>query len=297
MTEHAGALDAVLRRQRWITVGGLLLLAALAWTYLATGAGLGMPAREMAQVSLFPHRAAGPAAMDMGGMDMGGMDMSGMDMSGMGAPSPPAWTPALWALTVAMWWTMMVAMMTPSATPAILLYGFVQRQAAKRGQGDGLAPTAAFAAGYLLVWLAFSLAAAGLQWGLTRLDLVSAATMASQSRWLSAGVLGAAGLYQLSPLQDRCLRHCRSPASFLSRHWRPGAAGAVMLGVFHGAYCVGCCWLLMGLLFVGGIMNLVWIAALTLLVMAQKVVPGGVWIGRAAGVILLAWAMATLLVS
>ena len=154
----------------------------------------------------------------------------------------------------------------------------------------------AFTAGYLLVWLGFSLAAAGLQWALQHAEVLSAATMGSQSRWLSAGVLAAAGLYQLSPLQDRCLSHCRSPAAFLSRHWRPGAPGAVRLGAMHGAYCVGCCWLLMGLLFVGGVMNLVWIAALTLLVLAQKLVPGGAWVGRAAGVAMLAWGAATLVV-
>lgn len=287
---QGGALDAVLRRQRWITVAGLALLAVLAWAYLVTGAGLGMSPLEMTQLSLFPHRTAAPA-LDMGGMDMGGMDMPGMEMG-----APPAWTPALWALTVAMWWTMMVAMMIPSAAPAILLYGRVHRHAEAAGRSDGLAPTTAFALGYLLVWLGFSVGAAALQWVATRLDLVSASTMGSQSRWLSAAVLGAAGLYQLSPLQDRCLSHCRSPAGFLSRHWRPGAAGAVLLGMLHGAYCVGCCWLLMGLLFVGGIMNLAWIAALTLLVLAQKVAPGGVWVGRAAGVILLAWAAVTLVV-
>jgi predicted metal-binding membrane protein len=120
--------------------------------------------------------------------------------------------------------------------------------------------------------------------------------MGSRSRWLSAGVLAAAGLYQLSPLQGVCLSHCRSPAAFLSRYWRPGPLGAVRLGVLHGTYCLGCCWLLMALLFVGGVMNLAWIAALTLLVLAEKLLPGGPWVARAAGVALLAWGAATLLV-
>jgi predicted metal-binding membrane protein len=108
-------------------------------------------------------------------------------------------------------------------------------------------------------------------------------------------VLIAAGLYQVSPMQGVCLNHCRSPAEFLSRHWRPGAAGAVRLGVLHGLFCLGCCWLLMALLFVGGVMNLAWIAALTLLVMAEKLLPGGRWVARAAGVVMLAWGAATLL--
>jgi predicted metal-binding membrane protein len=111
--------------------------------------------------------------------------------------------------------------------------------------------------------------------------------MGAQSRWFAGAVLVLAGLYQISALQQVCLRHCRSPAIFLSRQYRPGAAGALRLGVVHGAYCVGCCGLLMALLFVGGVMNLVWIAALTLLVLAEKVLPGGRWIGRAAGLGLL----------
>src|SRR5204862_1353394 len=107
--------------------------------------------------------------------------------------------------------------------------------------------------------------------------------------------LAAAGLYQLSPLQNACLGHCRAPAAFLSRHWRPGGLGAVRLGMLHGGYCVGCCWILMALLFVGGVMNLAWIAALTLLVLAEKLVPGGRWVARGAGVALLAWGAATIL--
>jgi predicted metal-binding membrane protein len=116
------------------------------------------------------------------------------------------------------------------------------------------------------------------------------------SRWLSAGVLIAAGLYQLSPLKALCLAHCRAPASFLSQHWRPGAAGALRLGAMHGAYCVGCCWVLMALLFVGGVMNLVWIAVLAVLVLAEKLAPRGEWIGRGAGVAFIVWGVATVIV-
>jgi predicted metal-binding membrane protein len=284
------ALERLLRRDRAITAAGLAVLCALAWLYVASGAGFGASARDMTTLSLFPHRAAEAArAMPMPGAPMEGMAM------GSAAAGPAAWSPGVWALTIAMWWTMMVAMMAPSAAPTILLYGRVHRQAQTRGQAAGLAPSWAFAAGYLLVWLGFSLAAAGLHWGLERAGLLLAATMGSRSRWLSGGVLIAAGLYQLSPLQNVCLSHCRSPAAFLSRHWRPGAAGAVRLGVLHGAYCVGCCWMLMGLLFVGGVMNLAWIAALTLLVMAEKLLPGGRWTVRAAGAVMLAWGAVTLL--
>ena len=107
-------------------------------------------------------------------------------------------------------------------------------------------------------------------------------------------MLIAAGLYQLSPLKSACLRQCRSPAEFLTRHWRPGVGGAVRLGILHGAYCVGCCWMLMALLFVGGVMNFAWIAALTLIVGIEKLVPRGDLIGRAAGVALIAWGIVTL---
>lgn len=269
------ALERMLRHERLVTTAGLVLLCVLAWLYVLAGAGLGMSPWRMTTLSLFPHKAAEDAAA-------------------MGMAS--AWSLDLWTLTIAMWWVMMIAMMAPSAAPTILLYGRAHRYALGREQVAGPAPTWAFAAGYLLVWLGFSLAATGVYWALERVGLISAAIMGSGSRWLSGAVLVAAGLYQLSPVQQACLGHCRSPAAFLSRHWRPGAAGAVRLGVLHGAYCVGCCWMLMALLFVGGVMNLAWIAALTLLVMAEKVLPGGPWIARACGAAMLGWAAATVLV-
>jgi predicted metal-binding membrane protein len=279
---ETAVLERLLRRDRVITAAGLALLCALAWLYVLMGAGFGMSAWDMTTLSLFPHKAAEATAAMHAQMGM--------------TIAPAAWSLSLWALTAAMWWTMMVAMMAPSAAPTILLYGLVHRHAVANDQATGVAPTWGFGAGYLLVWLGFSLAAAGLHWGLARTGLVSAETMGSQNRWLSGAVLIAAGLYQLSPLQKVCLSHCRSPAAFLSRHWRPGTLGAVRLGVLHGAYCVGCCWMLMALLFVGGVMNLAWIAALTLLVLAEKVLPGGQAVARAGGVALLVWGAATLLV-
>jgi len=174
--------------------------------------------------------------------------------------------------------------MTPSAAPRILLYARVVRHAQGRGQMEATAiPTAAFAAGYLLAWLGFSLLATGLHWVLDTLGLIHGMTMWSRSEALSATVLIAAGLYQLSPLKTVCLNHCRSPADFLSRHWRKGTAGALRMGLSHGAYCVGCCCFLMGLLFVGGVMNLLWIAGLTVLVLAEKLLPHGMWVARLSG--------------
>jgi predicted metal-binding membrane protein len=274
---EAPAFERLLKRDRVITLAGLTALCALAWLYIVTGAGLGMSAWEMTTLALFPHQHARDV---MPGMDMGA-----------------AWGFATWALIIAMWWIMMIAMMTPSATPTILLYARVYRHALVQGQTqDKLAPTGAFAAGYLLVWLGFAAAAATLHWALERTGLVSGMMMGSQSRLLSGVVLITAGVYQLSPLKNICLAHCRTPTSFLSRHWRPRALGALRLGVMHGGYCVGCCWLLMALLFVGGVMNLTWIAALAILVLIEKVLPPGQWVGRGVGIALIVWGVATLVV-
>lgn len=193
--------------------------------------------------------------------------------------------PNLAALLV-MWLLMMVAMMLPSASPAILLYSRV-----KQGAGGGaVADTGVFVAGYLVVWLIFSLAAA-----LAQMLLIDGAPVLNSDPAQGA-LLIAAGVYQLSPLKWACLSQCRSPAQFLRLHWRGGRRGAVMLGIRHGAYCLGCCWMLMLLLFVGGIMNLLWIAALTLLVTAEKLLPQGRLVARVSAVVLLAAGAARLLV-
>ena len=194
--------------------------------------------------------------------------------------------PPPFAALVLMWWVMMVAMMLPSATPAILLYARVRQM---RNADGAVTQTWVFLTGYAAIWLLFSLAAAGLQ------RLVTGASMALDDPLAEAVVLIAAGLYQLSPVKSACLGQCRAPAQFISAHWRAGAAGAVRLGVLHGAYCVGCCWTLMALLFVGGVMNLAWIVVLTLVVVIEKLTPPGVWIGRAAGVALVAWGAVLLL--
>jgi predicted metal-binding membrane protein len=191
------------------------------------------------------------------------------------------------AIVALMWATMMVAMMSPSAAPTVLLYARAQQLA----KPDERPPTAAFVAGYLLCWIAFAALAAGLQIALDRAAALSDMTMALHGRRASGAVMIAVGLYQLSPFKDACLGRCRSPAQFLSRHYRPGAAGALRLGLLHGAYCVGCCWMLMALLFVGGVMNLAWVAGLTLLVAGEKLLPHGRTIARVAGVALIGWGL------
>lgn len=263
------ALEGILSRERAVVAIGLAALVALAWFYVWGGAGMGMSALDMTSATLFPHRQE-----DM----LGEMDVS--------AP-----------VIALMWWVMMIAMMTPSAAPLVLLYIRVARHRdAEQSAGAAIAPAAFVAAGYLLAWMAFSLVAAAVQELLQPAGLISGMMLWSKTAALSATVLAAAGLYQLSPLKRSCLAKCRAPAQFLVRHWKPGRLGAVWLGVRHGAYCVGCCWLLMALLFVGGVMNLVWIAALTLFVLVEKLAPRGPFISTVSGVFLLAWAGLTLLV-
>lgn len=276
-------IEQLLKRDRALTLAALAALCVLTWAYVASGAGLGMRAWEMTTITWWPHQSGG--------------SMPGMDVAMATAP----WTPAQRVLVIGMWWAMMVAMMTPGAAPTILLYARVHRHGLAQGRpptGDARAihaPTGTFAAGYFLVWFAFSVAAAALQEALARAGVLSSMTMGSRVGWVTGGVLVAAGLYQLSPFKQRCLSNCRTPAAFLTRHWRPRAAGALRLGLLHGGYCIGCCWMLMALLFVGGVMNLAWIAALTLLVLAEKHLPGGRWLGRAAGVVLVVWGIAVLL--
>lgn len=257
-----------------------------------------MRAWDMTRFVLFPHQLVQATAsdtmmampMEAGSMDTGSMDTGSMDTGvAVGRPST-------WLVMGVMWWSMMIAMMAPSAVPAILLYARVYRHAQAQRDAAKLAPVGAFTAGYLLAWLGFSIFATALQWSLTKLGVLAEMTMASSSAYLSAAVLLAAGLYQFSSFKDRCLTHCRAPAGFISQHWRPGASGALRLGALHGAYCVGCCWLLMALLFVGGVMNVIWIAILAVLVVVEKLFPGGRWIGVATGLVLCLWAVATTLV-
>jgi len=201
---------------------------------------------------------------------LGGAGMNAMP----GMAGPPL------SAVVLMWWLMMGAMMLPSAAPAILLYARVRET---RSDHSRIGQSWVFMAGYALAWLLFSLLAAAAQRSIT------GSSMALHDRRAAGIVMVVAGLYQLSPVKEACLSQCRSPAQFISRHWRAGWTGALRLGLLHGAYCVGCCWLLMALLFVGGIMNLLWIAGLTIVVAIEKLAPLGRLIGRAAGVALIAW--------
>ncbi len=190
------------------------------------------------------------------------------------------WTPMDCVLMLVMWAIMMVGMMLPSAVPMTLLYAAMVRKAER--QGTSMTPTVAFVSGYLTMWCLFSVGATVAQWGLHEAALLSPMMMA-KSQELGAVLLIVAGVYQLTPWKTVCLDHCRSPAHFIANHWRAGASGAFRLGLHHGAFCVGCCWALMGLLFVGGVMNLLWIAAITIFVFVEKVLPVGPWVDRVGG--------------
>jgi predicted metal-binding membrane protein len=195
------------------------------------------------------------------------------------------WSGADIAFTFAMWAVMMVGMMVPSAAPMSLLFAAVARRA--REQGSAVAPTFVFVSGYVAVWTLFSLAATGAQWGLEQAALLSP-MLASTSPAFGGLLLTAAGSYQWTPWKDACLDHCRAPAHFFAVHWRDGALGSFRMGAVHGLYCLGCCSVLMGLLFFGGVMNLLWVAGLTLFVLLEKLAPHGAAIGRLGGVVLLA---------
>ena len=232
---------AVLRRDHAVVLGSLAFVVLLAWAYLLLGAGVGL---EM--------------------MDMGGGQMMAMS---------PKWSFACGLVILVMWAVMMLAMMLPSAAPVTLLVASVARKRAAAG-GAVRPTTALFVFGYLAVWLAFAAAATTLQWALDEAGLLSE-TMAFGNIVLAGSVLVAAGVYQRTPLKEACLRHCRSPLDFILFHWRDDALGAVASRIGHGFFCLGCCWMLMALLFVGGIMNVAWIAGIALLVLIEKTLPWG----------------------
>src|SRR6266702_3622747 len=250
-----GALTLLLRHDRAVVLGSLGFVILLAWAYLLTGAGDGM---EM--------------------MDIGGGRMMAM---------PPEWTLAYGLVVFAMWAVMMVAMMLPSAAPVTLLIASIAKKRREAGTALGVT-TAPFVLGYLAVWLTFAAMATLLQWQLDAAELLSE-TMALASTLVAGSVLVLAGIYQWTPLKQACLRHCRSPLGFLMHHWRDGTLGAFVSGARHGVFCLGCCWILMALLFVGGIMNLAWIAGIALLVLIGKTLPWGGWMDRATGIVLIAW--------
>ncbi|MEZ5667303.1 MAG: DUF2182 domain-containing protein [Alphaproteobacteria bacterium] len=263
----------VRRRDGLTALASLLALAALAWAWLWR------EAERMRSMPMPADDGAMPAAM--GSMAMPAEPVSGAMASMAMAPALHDWAAGPLLLTALMWMVMMVGMMLPSAAPAILLYGAMVRR--NRARGVSLPAVWTFAAGYLAVWAGFSVAATLAQAGLQQAALLSP-MMASTDAALSGALLVAAGLWQWLPLKQACLRKCRAPLQFFMFRWRAGVAGAFRMGVEHGAFCVGCCWAIMLLLFAVGVMNLLWVALIAGFVLAEKLLPAGTLVGRLAGV-------------
>lgn len=260
--------ENLLRHDRWIVIGAILLAVATSAAVILAGGGTGMAAWRMSVDT-------GPAGALVGGM--------------LGVESAVVWTPGYAMVIFFMWWLMMIAMMVPSATPVILLYGALHRERGARGALE-------FMAGYLAVWAAFSLLATVLQGVLAAGGQVSPMYMTLAAPVLGALVLIGAGAYQFTPLKGACLASCRGPVDALVQHRRSGRGAAFRMGLLHGSYCLGCCWALMALLFVGGVMNIWWILGITLYIAAEKLAPGGNRLARplgagliVAGAALLVW--------
>jgi len=245
----SGTLEDVLKRDRAFVIGGLAGIATIAWAYM-----------------VYLDQAMGKSP----GMRMGG-DMTRMQ----------GWGTVDFLLMYTMWAVMMVAMMTPSATPMILMFSRINRRRHERR--NPLAATGVFLAGYLVTWTVFSAVATVAQWELHRAALLSSMMMSNNPLFGGMLLIGA-GVFQFTPLKNACLTHCRSPIGFFMTEWREGYRGAFSMGVHHGIYCVGCCWLLMALLFVAGVMNLLWVATIAGYVLVEKIVPAGNWANRAVGV-------------
>lgn len=209
--------------------------------------------------------------------------MSRMDL-GMAMPQTASWDASHLAFLTVMWSIMMVAMMVPSVTPMVMMFSTVNRKRLESDRRD-LLPIGIFVLGYLIAWAVFSVGAGLAQWSLHAATLLSP-MMTSTTPILGGLLLIAGGVYQWTPLKYACLVHCRTPMSFLLTSWRPGRRGALIMGLQHGLFCVGCCWVLMALLFVAGVMNVLWVGAIAAFVFLEKVAPRGELIGRAAGVLL-----------
>lgn len=263
-TANSTAVESFIQRDKVITIIAIAILVGATFAYTVLGVGMNMSAIQMTP----------------------GLGQSQMSMPNMSAMKNMAATPAVWSfkysvLMFFMWWTMMIAMMLPSASPMILLYTALIRRTKKRK--SIIRQVTSFICGYLLAWAAFSLFAAALQSQLELRDWMSPMMMEATNIYLAAGILIAAGVYQLTPLKTVCLEKCRQPASFLANYKNTWVNSPLRIGLVHGFYCVGCCWFLMGLLFFGGIMNLYWIVGLIIFVAIEKLHEKGIIFGKILG--------------
>jgi predicted metal-binding membrane protein len=246
---------------RLLVLGGFLAIAGLAWIFLFQS--------EIAMTTM---------ARDHW--------LAGMMMAMM---QPHAATLYLTA-TAAMWLVMMIAMMTPAVLPVVLMFTRVDRGNAAHRTRD----SALFGASYLVVWGIFGIAMAVLQWGLHRGAVLQTHLLEAGPVFASSLAI-AAGFYQLTPLKSTCLSHCQSPLGFLMSHWRAGALGAIHMGFTHGAYCLGCCWALMFLMFVGGVMSVGAMVVISLYILFERLLPAGPWMTKFPGALLIGWGVWTLI--
>lgn len=258
------SLEVLLQHDRRIVIAALGFIVTASWLYIFSGAGMEMPASEMSK----------PMTTMM---------------------SPMTWTSGNAVIMFFMWWIMMLAMMLPSAAPMILLHAKVLRRNQNRAGLNKdkleklLFPTMTFTFGYILAWGLFSIIATALQWYCEDIGILSPMLMRSSTTLFAGFILVFAGIYQLTPLKQACLKKCRGPIQYLTRNWRSGSLGAMKMGLHHGTYCLGCCWGLMAMLFFGGIMNLYWIIGLAIIVLMEKLLPVGTILSKIIGGVLLIW--------
>ena len=248
-------LETLLKKDKIIIISGIVIITVLSWFYLFYLA----------------------------------FDMQSMNMADeMAMPRISKWNPVEFLLMYIMWFVMMIGMMIPSASPMILVFAAVNR---KRKEKDRpYVPTFVFMLGYLAIWALFSLFATGAQFYLVEYGLLGH-SMKSTSSIFGGIILLAAGIFQWTPLKNVCLDHCRSPLDFIMNKWREGYKGAFLMGIKHGTFCLGCCWVLMLILFVTGVMNLFWVAVIAIFVLIEKVSKNGLLIGRISGLLLILYGL------
>lgn len=247
-------LDAILKKDRLLLIGALIVLCGLSWYYI-----------------IYLYRQMYPMNMDAFLFAM---------------PMSAKWTLVDFALLFLMWFVMMIAMMIPSVAPLILIFSMVNRK--KKQEHNPFVSSHYLLAGYLIIWAIFSLLATVLQWLFQNLNWLNP-DMVVTDKTVGGIILIVAGIFQFTPLKRQCLKHCQTPVSFIHTHWKEGRSGALKMGIKNGMYCLGCCWVLMLVLFVSGIMNLLWIVMISLFVLIEKLLPRFPWVSWLAGAALIVY--------
>ena len=250
---------SIYNRDRVIIIVAIVIITCVSWMYLFNLSG------DMDEMSSLESTTGLSRAM----------------------PNMVPWGFSDWISMFVMWFVMMVGMMVPTASPMILMFSTVNQR--KKEQNQPFVATAIFLSGYVLVWLGFSIGATATNWILHSNTLLSGIMGESTNNLFGGVLLISAGVFQWTPIKKACLNNCRTPMGFLMTEWKNGFYGALKMGLNHGIYCLGCCWLLMALLFVLGVMNLLWIAVLTTIVLFEKVAPKGNWVSRLTGIGFAVW--------